>query len=136
MKDEFLANASHELRTPLTAILGFTSVLKEELLDEHQEFVGLIDENGKRLLKTINSLLDLAKLKAGTVELKLKPLEVNAKVEKVVDMVAQLAKNRSIELNVKKSQSHIYALLDEDSFERVLYNLIGNAIKFTPEGSG
>ena len=135
MKDEFLANASHELRTPLTAILGFTSVLKEELLDEHQEFAGLIDENGKRLLKTINSLLDLAKLRAGTIQLEMRPLEVNAKVEQVVDLLAQLAKNQSIDLQIKKSSSHVYVLLDEHSFERVLYNLIGNAIKFTPEGS-
>lgn len=135
MKDEFLANASHELRTPLTAILGFTSVLKEELLDEHQEFAGLIDENGKRLLKTINSLLDLAKLRAGTIQLEMRPLEVNSKVEQVVDLLAQLAKNQSIDLRISKSSSQVYVLLDEHSFERVLYNLIGNAIKFTPEGS-
>lgn len=135
LKDEFLANASHELRTPLTAILGFTSVLKEELLDEHQEFAGLIDENGKRLLRTINSLLDLAKLRAGTVELEMKPLEINAEVEKVVGLLAQLAKNQSINLLINKSEYQVFALLDEDGFERVLYNLIGNAIKFTPEGS-
>ena len=135
MKDEFLANASHELRTPLTAILGFTSVLKEELLDEHQEFAGLIDENGQRLLKTINSLLDLAKLRAGTVQLNLRPIEVNTIVEKMVGFLMQLAKNQSIELRISKSQKQIFAILDEDSFERVLYNLIGNAIKFTPEGS-
>ena len=135
MKDEFLANASHELRTPLTAILGFTSVLKEELLDEHQEFAGLIDENGKRLLKTINSLLDLAKLRAGTIQLDMKPLEVNRKVEQVVDLLAQLAKNQSLELKMAKSPGRVFVLLDEHSFERVLYNLIGNAIKFTPSGS-
>ncbi|MBX2822024.1 MAG: hypothetical protein KTR29_20175 [Rhodothermaceae bacterium] len=135
MKDEFLANASHELRTPLTAILGFTSVLKEELLDEHQEFAGLIDENGKRLLKTINSLLDLAKLRAGTIQLDMKPLEVNAKVEQVLDLLAQLAKNQSIALTISKSPGRVFVLLDEHSFERVLYNLIGNAIKFTPAGS-
>ena len=135
MKDEFLANASHELRTPLTAILGFTSVLKEELTHEHHEFVGLIDENGKRLLQTINSLLDLTKLRAGMVQLKLKPLEVNAKVEEVVEFLRQLAKNRNISLGVKKTTVLAYAILDEHNFERVLYNLLGNAIKFTPEGS-
>ena len=135
MKDEFLANASHELRTPLTAILGFTSVLKEELTDEHHEFVGLIDENGKRLLQTINSLLDLTKLRAGMVQLKMVSLEVNTKVEEVVELLQQLAKNRNISLGVKKSNVLAYALLDEHNFERVLYNLIGNAIKFTPEGT-
>src|SRR5690606_38870176 len=59
LKDEFLANTSHELRTPLTAILGFASILKEEVRDEHQEFVGFIDENGQRLLRTLDALLDL-----------------------------------------------------------------------------
>ena len=135
MKDEFLANASHELRTPLTAILGFTSVLKEEVPDEHQEFLGLIDENGKRLLRAINSLLDLAQLRAGTVELKMQRLNVNEKVIKVVELLTQLAKNQHIELSFKKSHQVVFAQLDEYSFERILYNLIGNAIKFTTEGS-
>ena len=135
MKDEFLANASHELRTPLTAILGFTSVLKDELSDEHQEFAGLIDENGKRLLQTINSLLDLAKLRAGMVHLSMRPVEINEKGEQVVGMLRQLAKNRNIDLAIRKSEAPVQVMLDEHSFVRVLYNLIGNAIKFTPEGS-
>ncbi len=135
MKDEFLANASHELRTPLTAILGFTSVLKEEVSGEHTEFLGLIDENGKRLLKTINSLLDLAKLRAGMVELDLQLMEINQKSEEVVELLAQLAKNRNINLLMKKSPQKVYVPLDDHSFERIMYNLVGNAIKFTPRGS-
>ena len=135
MKDAFLANASHELRTPLTAILGFTSVLKEEVPSEHMEFLGLIDENGKRLLRTINSLLDLAKLRAGMFTLNFKQVDVTKKAEEVVDLLAQLARNRNLTLEVKKPACLVYARLDEHSFERVLYNLIGNALKFTEKGS-
>ncbi len=134
MKDEFLANASHELRTPLTAILGFTSVLKEEVPQENLEFLGLIDENGKRLLKTINSLLDLAKLRAGMFEMSFERFEIGEKTEEVVDLLTQLAKNRNLTLNVDVPPERIMVRLDEDCYERILYNLVGNAIKFTHEG--
>ncbi|MEM8484598.1 MAG: ATP-binding protein [Bacteroidota bacterium] len=134
MKDEFLANASHELRTPLTAILGFTSVLKEEVPQENLEFLGLIDENGKRLLKTINSLLDLAKLRAGMFELSFERFEIGEKTEEVVDLLNQLAKNRNLTLTVNTPPERIMVRLDEDCYERILYNLVGNAIKFTHEG--
>ncbi|MFK7843722.1 MAG: ATP-binding protein [Rhodothermales bacterium] len=134
MKDEFLANASHELRTPLTAILGFTSVLKEEVPQENLEFLGLIDENGKRLLQTINSLLDLAKLRAGMFDLKFEPLDIGDKTEEVVDLLAQLAKNRKLTLDVERPKDRIKVRLDAHCYERILYNLVGNAIKFTQDG--
>ncbi len=134
MKDEFLANASHELRTPLTAILGFTSVLKEEVPEENLEFLGLIDENGKRLLQTINSLLDLAKLRAGMLDLNFEQLDIGEKTEEVVDLLTQLAKNRDLSLEVERPVEQIRVRLDAHCYERILYNLIGNAIKFTRKG--
>ena len=134
MKDEFLANASHELRTPLTAILGFTSVLKEEVPLENQEFLSLIDENGKRLLQTITSLLDLAKLRAGMLQLNFQRLDVGSKAEEVVDLLTQLAKNQGLYMEVHQPVERVMALLDAHCFERILFNLIGNAIKFTQHG--
>ncbi len=134
LKDEFLANASHELRTPLTAILGFTDVLKEEIPDGPLEFLELIDENGKRLLRTINSLLDLTKLRAGMLEVHREPLDVCEKSEEIVDMMSQLAKNKGLRMYVDRPDTPIYALLDTHCFERILYNLVGNAIKFTEAG--
>ncbi len=134
LKDEFLANASHELRTPLTAILGFTSVLKEEVPDENLEFLGLIDENGKRLLQTINSLLDLAKLRAGMLELNFQSLDIGSKTEEVVDLLKQLARNQKLTLDIKRPEDLIKVRLDAHCYERILYNLIGNAIKFTDVG--
>jgi len=134
LKDEFLANASHELRTPLTAILGFTDVLKEEMPDGPLEYLELIDENGKRLLRTINSLLDLTKLRAGMLEVRLERLDVCEKSEEIVDMMSQLAKNKGIRMYVDRPDTPIYAMLDTHCFERILYNLVGNAIKFTERG--
>ena len=134
MKDEFMANASHELRTPLTAILGFTSVLKEELIDSKHEFLELIDENGKRLLQTINSMLDLAKLRAGMVDIDMKVINVHEKVAHVSDLLSQLARNKDIFLKVIDPKEDYYIQIDLYCFERILYNLIGNAIKFTNRG--
>ncbi len=134
LKDEFLANASHELRTPLTAILGFTDVLKEEIPDGPLEFLELIDENGKRLLRTINSLLDLTKLRAGMLEVHKEQLDVCEKSEEIVDMMSQLAKNKGLRMYVDRPAAPIFALLDTHCFERILYNLVGNAIKFTVRG--
>ncbi|MEZ4702153.1 MAG: ATP-binding protein [Rhodothermales bacterium] len=134
LKDEFLANASHELRTPLTAILGFTDVLKEEIPAGQIEFLELIDENGKRLLKTINSLLDLTKLRAGMLEVRLEVLDICEKSEEVVDMMSQLARNKHLHMHVRRPDAPIETLLDTHCFERIMYNLIGNAIKFTDEG--
>jgi signal transduction histidine kinase len=134
LKDEFLANASHELRTPLTAILGFTDVLKEEIPNAQLEFLELIDENGKRLLRTINSLLDLTKLRAGMLEVHPERIDVCEKAEELVDMMSQLARNKHLQMYVIRPEHPIYAWIDTHSFERIMYNLVGNAIKFTDAG--
>jgi signal transduction histidine kinase/ligand-binding sensor domain-containing protein len=135
LKDEFLANTSHELRTPLTAILGFASILKDEVEGEHQEFMGMIEENGKRLLHTLNSLLDLAKLRVGMMETDMQPLDVTTRVHEVAKLMMPLARRKNIDLDVRAPSSAVFALLDANCVERVLYNLVGNAIKFTDEGS-
>jgi signal transduction histidine kinase len=134
LKDEFLANTSHELRTPLTAILGFTSVLKEEASGSHQEFLGLIEENGQRLLQTLNALLDFAKLRAGMMEMETVPVEVALQAGEVVRLLQPLAQKKGLRLRLESRARGAVALLDRHSFERVLYNLIGNAIKFTNVG--
>ena len=134
LKDEFLASTSHELRTPLTAILGFASILKEEISGEHEEFLGMIEENGKRLLHTLNSLLDLAKLRVGMMDIDMKPTDVTRRAHEVGKLMMPLASKKQLDLEVRTPSTAIYALLDPHGIERVLYNLIGNAIKFTQEG--
>jgi signal transduction histidine kinase len=134
LKDEFLANTSHELRTPLTAILGFASILKDEVSGEHKEFMGMIEENGKRLLHTLNSLLDLAKLRVGMMETDMQPVDVTAVAHDLCKLMQPLAKKKEIGLDVRTPSRALYALLDTHCTERVLYHLVGNAIKFTDEG--
>ncbi|HET6566781.1 MAG TPA: ATP-binding protein [Rhodothermales bacterium] len=134
IKDEFLTNTSHELRTPITAILGFSSVLKDEVSGDLHEFLDIIEENGKRLLHTVNSLLDLARLKAGAVDLHYEQVNVAEQAAEVIRLLSPLAQRKRLWLELDSPDRLICAVLDSQSFERILYNLIGNAIKFTEEG--
>ncbi len=134
LKDEFLANTSHELRTPITAILGFTAILKEEAPEKYHEFLDIIDENGTRLLHTVNSVLDFARLRAGMMELKLETVDVSARTDEVMRLLSALAVQKGITLELAGQEQPLYARLDSDYYGRILYNLIGNAIKFTDTG--
>ncbi|MGI9175718.1 MAG: ATP-binding protein [Rhodothermales bacterium] len=134
LKDEFLATTSHELRTPLTAILGFTSILREELPEHYHEFLFLIDDSGKRLLHTLSSLLDLAKLRSGMMALQPETIDVAHRVRKVVHLLTPLAREKQLTLKLSPPKHPVVASLDGYGLERILYNLVGNAIKFTEEG--
>ncbi|MEL7362563.1 MAG: PAS domain S-box protein, partial [Bacteroidota bacterium] len=133
-KSSFLANMSHEIRTPLTGILGFASVLSEEVDEHHREFVNLISRSGQRLLDTLNSVLDLARLEADRMELTTEPLQVGALVTENVDLLAPLAQDKGLALNVRVTAPAAHALLDQGAMSRIINNLVGNAIKFTREG--
>jgi PAS domain S-box-containing protein len=137
LKSAFLANMSHEIRTPLTAILGFADVLAEEVEGEHQrEFVGLIARSGRRLMDTLNSVLELARLEAGRGELASVRIDVGALVAESVDMFRPAAADRGLALvaDVDGADGPVEAVLDEPALARVLHNLIGNALKFTESG--
>ncbi len=134
LKDEFLANTSHELRTPLTAILGFTAVLKEEVPEEFLEFLDPIESNGQRLLNTVNSLLDIAKLRAGMMEILREEVDMGAQAAELIRLLAPLAQQKHLLLELVRPPQPLYVHLDRRFLERILYNLIGNAIKFTETG--
>lgn len=134
LKDEFLANTSHELRTPMTAILGFSAILKEEVSDGPLEFVEFIEENGQRLLRTLNSLLDLARLRAGTMEVGCEEIDVGAHVADVARSFSAQALRKGLALKVEGATAELHAWLDGRCFDGILYHLIGNAVKFTEEG--
>ncbi len=135
LKDEFLATTSHELRTPLTAILGFTSVLQDELPGRFQEFLDPIESNSQRLLQTVNSLLELAKLRAGMMEIRREVIDVGELAEEVNRLLAPLAYQKSLLLELISPPEPLMVNLDRRFLERILNNLIGNAIKFTEEGT-
>ena len=132
--NEFLANMSHEIRTPLAGVIGFAEVLEEELPSEHREIAQLIASGGNRLLNTLNSVLDFAKLKAHNHHLLQTPINVVDRVQKQCRLLSALAKQKNLDLKFESSQQVLYSLLDPSSLDRILNNLIGNAIKYTERG--
>jgi PAS domain S-box-containing protein len=138
LKDEFLANMSHELRTPLNAILGMSEALQEDVFGpinpQQQRALATVERSGKHLLELINDILDLAKIEAGKLELKLAPVSVVALCQACITMIRPQAvkKNLTLEVNIPAGLADIF--IDERYMRQVLINLLSNAIKFTPEG--
>ena len=134
LKSAFLANMSHEIRTPLTGILGYADLLGEEGEGEHRDFVQLIERSGRRLMDTLNSVLDLARLEASGIDPLLEVLNVGGEAEQAIEMLRPLAEQKGLRLELKKPPCAVWARLDRACFARILTNLIGNAIKFTETG--
>jgi signal transduction histidine kinase len=136
LKDEFLATTSHELRTPLTAILGYTAILKEEITADapHREFLDMIEESGVRLTQTLTEFIDLARLRAGTVQVYMERHALDTLSTDAVVRFLGRAHRKQLSLEIVKPPIPIYALVDENIFGRVLDHLIGNALKFTDTG--
>lgn len=135
MKSALLANISHEVRTPLTAIIGFADILQDELLDEeHRELAYLMKESGERLLATLNSVLDLARLEAGTLRLNLVPIDVHHETAAILRTFRAASHKPEIEFHQDIGTDTLLALGDAPAFQRVLSNLLSNAYKFTEKG--
>ena len=134
LKTAFLTNMSHEIRTPLTGILGFAKVLEEELPDEQREFAHLIRLSGDRLLNTLNSILDLARLEAGEMTISPHDLDVVDEVEEAATVFHAVARKKEIQFAVNYHLAALPARIDRNILNIILNNLIGNAIKFTDEG--
>jgi signal transduction histidine kinase len=136
-KSEFLANMSHELRTPLNAIIGFSEILIDPSLhtteDERTQFLGDVLGSGKHLLNLINEILDLAKVESGKMELHIEPAFLQDVFETIQHTMRPLATKKSINLRVKIDESLDALPMDGARIKQVLLNLVGNAIKFTPQ---
>jgi len=135
-KSEFLANMSHELRTPLNSIIGFSDILLDRVFGELNEkqlrYINNISTSGKHLLELINDILDLSKVEAGKMELHYSEFSVNSVFEEVIAVLAPLAQKKSIEIAFRiESVTTLEA--DRSRLIQVLYNLVSNAIKFTPD---
>src|SRR6266849_391963 len=136
LKSQFLASMSHELRTPLNAIIGFSDLLAEKtaghLTDKQGRFVGHVRDGARHLLQLINDILDLSKIESGLLELLRESFSVSETMPEVLSVIRPLAMAKKIQIeHVGKSLS-IYA--DRVRFKQILYNLLSNALKFTPEG--
>ena len=137
-KSEFLANMSHELRTPLNAVIGFSEVLSErlfgELNDKQAEFVEDILSSGRHLLSLINDILDLSKVEAGRMELRLEPFDLPLTLESAITLVRERAKRHGISLSLAVDERLGEFVADERKVRQILLNLLSNAVKFTPDG--
>ena len=137
-KSVFLASMSHELRTPLNAILGFSELLIDAPDGQHPaatrlRFLQQIHTSGKHLLGLINDILDLSKIEAGQMELRIQPLSVGEMIDQVRNTVESLTTQKQINLEADGSSiGDIEA--DAGKFKQMLLNLVSNAIKFTPAG--
>ncbi len=133
LKSAFLANMSHEIRTPLTAILGFAEVLGDEVEGEQAEFVHLIRQGGQRLMDTLDSVLDLARLESGSLHLDRRSVDLAAAARRAAARYAVQAAERGLRLTLG-SPVPVHVDADENAVARVLANLLSNAIKFTATG--
>ena len=134
LKTAFLTNMTHEIRTPLSGIIGFAQVLDEELEDERKEFARLIQDAAKRLMSTINSVLDLSRLQADKESFHLQHIDVSAVVSETMKVLEPLAERKGVRLE-QDLRPDVSARLDRNALEAIVNNLVGNAIKFTEEGS-
>ena len=138
-KSEFLANMSHELRTPLNAIIGFSEIMREEILGpvtvpKYREYLGDIHNSAQHLLLIINDILDIARIEAGRVELK----EARIDLKRMIDECARMLRGRVADAGLKLETNFEsvapWCIGDERLLRQVLLNLTSNAIKFTPSG--
>ena len=138
VKSEFVANMSHEIRTPMNAILGFADILNSEERDPTlRDYVRSIQSAGQVLLRLINDVLDLSKLESGWMELEYTTVDPRAVITQIRQAFAHLCAQKGIALNIEIEAPLPGCLrLDEIRFRQVLFNLVGNAVKFTHQGGG
>src|SRR5919197_2179689 len=135
-KSDFLATMSHELRTPLNAIIGFSEVLHEQMFGELNErqlaYVKDVLEAGKHLLSLINDVLDLAKIEAGGMELELSDVAIPEVLRSAVSLHSERASRGRVELSLTTEPEEITISADGRRVRQVIFNLVSNAVKFTP----
>ena len=140
LKDQFLANMSHELRTPLNSVIGFSDLLLDMVSADsvdvatQRDYLETIARNGRHLLGLINELLDLSKIAAGRMELRLEPLDIHGLLREAADSVRAQLDARQHKLAIEPPRDHVLVQADRGRLRQVLLNLLSNAIKFTTDG--
>jgi len=138
MKSEFVSVASHELRTPLAAIKNAVQLMLQgktgEINENQAKFLSMADRNINRLTSILNSLLDLSRIESGKIALKFEELELRSSIEFILSSLKPQADGKSIQLKMKIAEKLPSVYGDREKVEQILTNLLGNALKFTPEG--
>jgi len=135
-KSEFLANISHEIRTPMNAILGFSEWLHDHVEDaQHKSYLHTIISSGRNLLALINDILDLSKIESGRMNIEMEPMQCKVLIHEINQVLKQKidAKNLAFNVTIDPSVPE-YIYMDEVRLYQILFNIIGNAIKFTSKG--
>ncbi|AWI04177.1 ATP-binding protein [Clostridium drakei] len=138
MKDDFFATTSHELKAPLDGIVGLSKSLidcnSKHLGNDERETLTLIKNSANRLSNLVNDILDFSKIKSNDINLIMKPVDIRQLINMVTKSFKSFMSNKSVEIlnRVEESVSYVYG--DENRIQQILYNLIGNAVKFTNEG--
>lgn len=138
LKDEFLATTSHELRTPLHGMIGIAEALIDgangPVSRDHQYQLSIIVNSGQRLAKLVDDLLDYHKMRYGQLDLEQGPVNLNAITQLVLSLAKHLKKEKPLDIINQLSDTPIWVHADPQRLEQVMYNLLGNAIKFTDAG--
>ena len=135
-KSEFLANMSHEIRTPMNSILGFADIMADKIDDKQlKEYLTLIRSNGRSLLALINDILDLSKIESGKIEFKYKDVNIHSVFKDIEGIFSQEIANKNLKfIRFIAPDIPAHLILDEVRLRQILFNLIGNAVKFTHSG--
>jgi signal transduction histidine kinase len=136
-KSSFLAKMSHELRTPLNAIIGFSEVIKSEIMGplgnkKYADYAKDINNSGQHLLALINDILDLSKAEAGKLELYEEVFDIDDSLNEALRMIEPLAQKKNLVIEVDALANLPFLSADERRFKQILLNLLSNAVKFTP----
>jgi two-component system cell cycle sensor histidine kinase PleC len=135
-KSEFIANMSHELRTPLNAIIGFSDMLHTRTvtdIEKSHQYTGYIKQAAEHLLELINSILDVSKIQAGKLSVEKEPVELMPILSSCLLIVEAKAREKNIEVECRLPRHFPLLLGDGLRLKQILINLLGNAVKFTPE---
>ncbi len=136
MRREFIADVSHELRTPMTTIGGFIDgIIDGTIPDESKEkYLLLVSEEVRRLSRMVNNLLDVARIQSGEISYQMIPFDLTEVAHRVLLSAEDRIEEEKIHLTIHLPEESVYAIGDHDAIHRVIYNLLDNAVKFTPEG--
>ena len=135
-KTDFLSNMSHDIRTPMNAIIGITTLMKNELHQPERlaEHLGKLETSGRLLLGIINDILDMSRIESGKTTLNIEKMNISQQVSQLDSIIRQQASQRRQTFTVETHMQHENVLADPNRLNQVLMNILSNAVKYTPQG--